>query len=90
MAQMYNPDEIISKANGMKEQSTELKSLINDMTNIVCEMRSVWQSPAQQRFTEKFEEIEPQLSSFCTNINSFAEKAIDHAKAVRIFEEEVV
>ncbi len=87
MAQMYNPDEIISKAKAMTDQSDELKKLINQMRNIVTEMGSVWQSPAQQAFTSKFEEIEPQLSSFCTTINSFADKATRHAKSVKDIEE---
>ena len=90
MAQMYNPDEIIAKANAMTEQSGELKSLISQMGNIVAEMSAVWQSPAQQSFSAKFGEIEPQLSSFVTSINSFAERAITQANAVKASEEDAV
>lgn len=86
MAQMYNPDEIISTANAMTEQSGELKNLIAQMGNIVSEMSSVWQSPAQSEFAAKFQDIEPQLTSFCTTVNSFAEKATSHANDVKASE----
>lgn len=82
MAQMYNPEEIINKASAMKEQSTELKRLIAEMSTVVAEMSAVWQSPAQQSFSAKFGEIEPQLSSFVTSINSFADRATAQAEAV--------
>ena len=86
MAQIYNPDEIISKANAMKSQSDELKSLVNQMQSIVNEMSSVWKSPAQDAFKNKFVDIQPQLMSFCTNINSFADRAIAQAEAVKTSE----
>lgn len=83
MAQIYNPDEIINKANVMKEQSNALKKLIGQMNEVVGSMSSVWQSPAQQSFSRKFEEIEPELSSFVTNINAFADRATEQANAVK-------
>ena len=45
-------------------------------------MSAVWQSPAQQSFSAKFGEIEPQLSSFVASINSFADRATAQAEAV--------
>ena len=83
MSQMYNPDEIITKANAMTEQGAQLKSLIEQMSSIVSDMSTVWQSPAQQSFSAKYAEIEPQLSSFVTSINSFAERAVTQANAVK-------
>lgn len=83
MKQIYNPDEIISKANGMKEQSGELKNLIDQMSTIVDELSSAWQSPAQQKFVSKFDELQPQLMEFCTAINKFAERATKQAEAVK-------
>ena len=82
MAQMYNPQEIKNKATAMKEQSTQLQKLIDQMSSIVSEMSAAWQSPAQQSFTAKFGEIEPQLTSFVTSINSFADRATEQAEAV--------
>ncbi len=82
MGQMYNPQEIINKADAMKLQSEELSQLISQMATIVSEMSSVWQSPAQQAFTAKFGEVEPQLSSYVKSINSFADRAIAQAKSV--------
>ena len=43
MAQIYNPQEIINKAKEMRTQSEQLKKLINQMSGIVSEMRTVWQ-----------------------------------------------
>lgn len=83
MAQMYNPDEIISKANTMNTQAGELKKLISEMQSIIEEMGSVWQSPAQQAFSAKFAEIEPQLSAFVKTINSFADRAKVQAEDVK-------
>ena len=82
MAQIYNPQEIINKAKEMRTQSEQLKKLINQMSGIVSEMRTVWQSPAQQKFSSRFSEIEPELSSFVTAINSFADRATAQAEAV--------
>lgn len=82
MAQMYNPQEIKNKATAMKEQSSQLQKMISQMSTIVSEMSAVWQSPAQQSFTAKFGEIEPQLTSFVTSINSFADRATAQAQAV--------
>ena len=82
MAQMYNPQEIISKANAMKEQSSQLQKMIQEMSSIVSDMSSVWKSPAQQSFTSKFSEIAPELMSFVTSINSFADRATEQAQAV--------
>lgn len=82
MGQMYNPQEIINKASDMKSQSDQLKKLIGDMSSIVSEMGAVWKSPAQQSFSAKFGEIEPQLTSFVTSINSFADRATAQAEAV--------
>lgn len=82
MAQIYNPQEIINKASAMKEQSSQLQKMISQMSTIVAEMSAVWQSPAQQSFSAKFGEIEPQLSSFVISINSFADRATAQAEAV--------
>ena len=90
MAQIYNPQEIINKASNMKEESENLRKLINSMSDVVSSMSSVWQSPAQQSFSAKFKEIEPELSSFVTNINGFADRAIQQAEAVIRSEDEPV
>lgn len=83
MAQMYNPDEIISKANTMNTQAGELKKLIGEMQSIIEEMGSVWKSPAQEAFSAKFAEIEPQLSAFVKTINGFADRAKVQAEDVK-------
>ena len=83
MAQIYNPDEIISKAETMRTQAGELNKLIADMRAIIEEMGHVWQSPAQQSFSAKFLELEPQLSSFVKTINTFADNATTQAEDVK-------
>ena len=86
MAQIYNPDEIIKTSENMEAKSTELKNLIGQMRDIIAEMGTVWQSPAQKTFASRFSEIEPQLTSFATTISSFAERAKAQAEAVKINE----
>lgn len=83
MAQMYNPDEIISKAETMRTQAGELNKLIVNMRSIIEEMGRVWQSPAQQSFSAKFTELEPELTTFVKTINTFADNAKTQAEDVK-------
>ena len=86
MAQVYNPTEIKSKANQMKEESARLKNLIDQMSGVVDSLGGVWQSPAQSKFASKFHDLEPKLLSFCGSINQFGERAIAHAESVEAVE----
>lgn len=82
MEQMYNPAEIKKAAEEMKTQGTQLQKLINQMSSIVSEMGTVWQSEAQRAFASKFNEIEPELSAYVKKINAYADRAIAQAEAI--------
>lgn len=82
MEQMYNPEEIINKANDMSAQAATLKGQVERMATIVEEIGTVWKSPAQARFSAKFEEIKAPLLDFCKQINDFATNATTQAKNV--------
>lgn len=82
MTQEYNPQEMITAADELVKQKGLLQKEISNMRSIVEQMATVWQSDAQRAFTARFNEIDPQLSSFCTTIQSFADGAKNHAQAV--------
>lgn len=88
MDQIYNPEEIIKKAENMAEQSAALRKQIQRMATIVEEIGGVWSSPAQSRFSSKFEEIKTPLLNFCKQIDDFATNATTQAKNVLTVEAE--
>ncbi len=88
MEQMYNPEEIINKANDMSAQADNLKKQVERMATIIDDIGSVWNSPAQARFAAKVGEIRTPLLNFCKQINDFATEASTQAKKVISIEAE--
>ena len=80
--QFYNTTAIKNKAEEIKTQNAELKKIIAEMEGIVNEISRVWQDCAQTKFVQQFNEMQPELDSFCKNIASYAERAENHAIAV--------
>ena len=79
MTQIYNTATIKTKAGEITTQNGELRKIIAEMESIVSEMRSVWKDSAQTKFVQQFNELRPELESFCKSIDSFAERAMNHA-----------
>lgn len=82
MTQIYNTATIKAKANEITSQNGELKKIVAEMASIVSEMTSIWRDSAQSKFVQQFNELKPELDSFCTNIDNFAERATAHAMSV--------
>lgn len=79
MTQIYNTATIKAKAGEITTQNGELRKIIAEMESIVSEMSSVWKDSAQTKFVQQFNELRPELESFCKSIDSFAERAKIHA-----------
>lgn len=79
MTQIYNTATMKAKAGEITTQNGELRKIIAEMETIVTEMGSVWKDSAQTKFVQQFNELRPELESFCKSIDSFAERAKNHA-----------
>lgn len=80
--QIYNTATIKNKANEIITQNGELKKIIAEMESIVSEMTGVWKDSAQTKFVQQFNQMKPELESFCKSIADFAQRAEDHANEV--------
>ena len=80
--QFYNTAVMKNKAAEIEAQNTELKSIITQMEGIVSELSAVWKDSAQSKFVQQFNDLKPELDSFCKSIAGFAERAVNHANEV--------
>ena len=81
--QFYETAQIEKKAAEVREQNAELRKIIASMEGIVRDLSSVWKDVAQTKFVKQFEELRPELDSFCSGIDKIAERAETHAKDVK-------
>lgn len=82
MTQVYNTETIKAKAGEISAQNNELRKIIAQMESIIHDMSNVWKDNAQTKFVQQFNELKPDLDSFCKSIDSFAERAETHANDV--------
>lgn len=80
--QYYEITQINHKAADIRQQSKQLEQTIQSMENIVNDLHSVWSDSAQLKFVQQFYDLKPELDSFCTTIERFAEQAEKHAADV--------
>lgn len=80
--QLYDITQINKQVTNIRAQNEELAKTIQAMENIVRDLSSVWKDAAQTKFVQQFEELKPELDSFCKNITNFADRAEAHAKNV--------
>lgn len=80
--QIYNTTEIKKRAGDIKTQNGDLRKVIAELDGIVSEMASVWKDTAQTQFVRKFNDLKPELDNFCKSIDSFADRAEQHAIVV--------
>lgn len=80
--QIYNTAVIKNKAGEITTQNGELKKLIAEMESVISEMSGVWKDSAQTKFVQQFNQMKPELESFCKSISDFAQRAENHAAEV--------
>ena len=80
--QSYDTSALKNKAGDVRTQNAELRSMINQLEDLLNEMKGVWKDSAQTKFAQQFANMRPELDSFCKSIDSFAERAEQHATTV--------
>lgn len=78
MTQIYDTAAIKAKAGEITTQNSELRKIIIEMEGIVSDLSAVWQDSAQTKFVQQFNEMKPELESFCKNIDKFVVRAEKH------------
>lgn len=81
--QFYELQQILNKANDIDTANAELKRNIQEMEDIVNDMKSVWEDATQTRFVQQFNAMQPDLEAFCTNISKLTQRAIQHVEDVK-------
>ena len=76
---MHNPEEIICLSRCIAEQAATLEKQVERITVLIEENGTVWESSAQEKFSQNFEKIKPPLFNFCKQIDILAKKAMFYA-----------
>jgi WXG100 family type VII secretion target len=73
-------EEMVTKANDLKGQSSNMESILQDMLNYVNNLDTVWQSDAGSEYIGRFNFIRGEVQDAITSLNTHIDHLIQSAE----------
>lgn len=64
--------EVETTAGKLRQQNTQLRSILKEISTSITQLTSVWQSPASQTMQAKFQTMLPIFDQYKTIIDNYA------------------
>jgi len=76
------PQELKSKATKYGSSSDQIRTILDELSNLQEQLRSEWEGKAFERFDDQFEQLKPKVKNFAQLLNQIKDQLDQTADAV--------